>query len=521
MGDMNFPDPNTTTEHDGWDWDSEKWTKWGSGGGSSKPEGYDDAKAIASGAMTTGEMVVLNDDGTVSVVAQTVTIGEELEEGTGPYKVFDSGAATESIDSVYDPVSSKVVVVYSGGPNRYCTAVVGTVVDTTITFGTPVVFDSSGFSIYMRVTYDTLANRVVIAFAKANAAGYATVGEVSDDTITFGTAVRFDGVTVTDIDIEYDPVNNKSVIVYCVASPYVGQAIVGTVNDKTISFGSKVQFSDEVARRPRIIYDPDAQKMIVAYVRGNDQKGNVVLGTVAEATSSISFGSPEIFCDTKMQADEGIATVYDPDSKKTFIAYDVGRTSGSAVLVTVTGDTISLGTPVSFESSGACQWMSVCYDSGLKKFVITYQLAYANGWLVSASLSGDDIVFDSPKEFQSSQVNRTCITYDPVNLTPVIAFDDYPNNQQIAMTYSSGGKSPDITETNLTADNFIGVSKGSYFNGSEATVQIAGINADQQGMTVGKQYIQPDGSLDTTEGTPSVLAGTAISSTELNIKDTV
>jgi hypothetical protein len=65
------------------------------------------------------------------------------------------------------------------------------------------------------------------------------------------------------------------------------------------------------------------------------------------------------------------------------------------------------------------------------------------------------------------------------------------------------------------------VSKGNYADGDEATVQTAGINADQQGMTVGKQYIQPDGTLEITEGDPSVFAGTAISSTELNIKDLV
>ena len=32
MGDMNFPDPNTTTEHDGYEWDGEKWIKQGSSG---------------------------------------------------------------------------------------------------------------------------------------------------------------------------------------------------------------------------------------------------------------------------------------------------------------------------------------------------------------------------------------------------------------------------------------------------------------------------------------------------------
>ena len=78
-----------------------------------------------------------------------------------------------------------------------------------------------------------------------------------------------------------------------------------------------------------------------------------------------------------------------------------------------------------------------------------------------------------------------------------------------------------VGDTNLTPDNFIGVSKGNYADGSEATVQVLGINSDQQGMTIGKQYIQPDGSLEITDGDPSVLAGTAISATELNIKDLV
>lgn len=75
--------------------------------------------------------------------------------------------------------------------------------------------------------------------------------------------------------------------------------------------------------------------------------------------------------------------------------------------------------------------------------------------------------------------------------------------------------------TNLTSENFVGVSTDDYADGAEATVQIAGVNADQQGMTQGVQYVQPDGTLDTTAGSPLVVAGTAISSTELNIKDLV
>jgi len=45
------------------------------------------------------------------------------------------------------------------------------------------------------------------------------------------------------------------------------------------------------------------------------------------------------------------------------------------------------------------------------------------------------------------------------------------------------------------------------------------VNREQTGLTAGeKYYVQNDGSLSTTPDTPSVEAGTAISSTEILVK---
>ena len=76
--------------------------------------------------------------------------------------------------------------------------------------------------------------------------------------------------------------------------------------------------------------------------------------------------------------------------------------------------------------------------------------------------------------------------------------------------------------TNLTTDNFLGISDGVYSSGATATVQLSGATDDaQSGLTTGSTYyVQPDGSLATTSATPSVFAGQALSATSLLIAAT-
>ena len=75
------------------------------------------------------------------------------------------------------------------------------------------------------------------------------------------------------------------------------------------------------------------------------------------------------------------------------------------------------------------------------------------------------------------------------------------------------------TKTNLTSENYIGISDGAYTNGQTATIQIAGsVDDAQSGLTPGQQYyVQGDGTLSETADSPSVLAGTAIAATKLAI----
>ena len=73
---------------------------------------------------------------------------------------------------------------------------------------------------------------------------------------------------------------------------------------------------------------------------------------------------------------------------------------------------------------------------------------------------------------------------------------------------------------NLTATNFVGISKSSYTDGQTATIQITGsVDDAQTGLTAGsKYYVQTNGTLSTTPDTPSVFAGTAIASNKIIVK---
>ena len=70
---------------------------------------------------------------------------------------------------------------------------------------------------------------------------------------------------------------------------------------------------------------------------------------------------------------------------------------------------------------------------------------------------------------------------------------------------------------NLTAENYIGIAQETVSTGNDVKVTtISGVDANQSSLTPAQTYyVQTDGTLSTTAGTPSVVAGTAIAATQL------
>jgi len=472
-------------------------------------------KAVASGAITNGKPVAVNTDGTVSAVAETV-----LTTAAGTPAVFES-ANTTDIGAAFDSNSNKVVIAYrDNGNSNYGTAIVGTVdpSDNSITFGTPVVFESAT-NRRNSVVFDSSNNKVVIAYSDNGNDDYGTaiVGTVSGTSISFGTAVVFESANSSYIATTFDSSNNKVIIAYKDhGNSSYGTAIVGTVSSTSISFGTAVVFESAQTEDISATFDSNSNKVVIAYRDDtNSGYGTAIVGTVSG--TSISFGTPVVFESASTQQ---IKVTFDSNSNKVVIAYQDNANSGygTAVVGTVSGTSISFGTAVVFESA-ATQQIKVTFDSNSNKVVITYGDAGNSvyGTAIVGTVSGTSISFGTPVVFESAATQYPSPTFDSNSNKVVIAYQDNTNSSYgTAVVFQSG-----FTSINLTSENYIGIaSGGTYPDTAEATIDVVGtVNKDQSGLTAGQTYyVQTDGTLGTSADDPSVVAGTAISATEIIVK---
>jgi len=468
-------------------------------------------RAKASGTLPNGKPVIVNADGTVSVVGST-----SVSQAIGSSAVFESATTgVGGIGSAFDSSSNKIVIAYrDGGNSNYSTAVVGTVSNTSISFGTPTVFESSAGQDFSPV-FDSNANKVVIAYTGANDYGRSVVGTVSGASITFGSSVIFySGVATWDSAV-FDSSNNKIVIAYKDNSnSSIGRAVVGTVSGSSISYGSAVTWTSSAVQYLSIAFDSSNSKVVISAQVGN--YGKSIVGTVSG--TSISFGSITTF-DTDIYAEE-ISTAFDSINNKIVVAWKIysGGWYGKAIVGTVSGTSISFGTAVSY-ASATINSISNTFDSNTGTVVVSYrdESNSNKGTFVTGTVSGTSVSFTSPTVFEGDATNYITSSVDSNSNKVVIAYQDAGNSSYgTAIVVQPPGSVP-----NLTAENYIGMSQGgSVADGSSATVDIIGsLSTNQSGLTAGQSYyVQTDGTIGETADDPSVFAGTAISATSLVVK---
>ena len=444
----------------------------------------------------------------------------------GSEKVFSS-ATTYYTSAAYDSTNNKVVIAYMDmGDNGYGKAVVGTVSGTSISFGTPVTFNS-GQSSFISVVYDSTNQRVVIAYRDSTAPSYtnygtAIVGEVdpNDNSIDFGTPVTFNTTNTEYISATYDSTNSKVVIAYLNTVLNHGQGIVGTVDptDNSIEFGPAQSFETAPSNYISAVFDSTNGKVVIAYSDQYDNNyGKVAVGTFNGST--ITFGVPVTTFNSSNT--DALSAVYDPSSQKVVVIYrDAGNSYVSSAIVgevSGTGNSISFpSSAVTFDSFSGTQLTPV-YDPDNQNIVLIYRDGSnsSHGTALLMTVSGTSISFGSSTVFNAANTYYISATYDSSNKKVVISYADYGNSQYAtAITFSSR-----TISNNLTSENFIGISNGAYSDGETATIQIAGAVDDaQSGLTPGQQYyVQNDGTLSETADSPSVLAGTAVAATKLII----
>ncbi len=477
----------------------------GGGGGGSALE------ATASGTLADGSKVVINSDGTVSkIFEQTAALGT-----LGSFTTDNA----MTLSAAYHEVEQKIVIVYENQSNGNCKAAVGSISGTTITFATPVTI-SSNTTYSTAIVYDPVQNKMVIAYADGgnNNRGTAVVATVSGTTITLGTPVAFTTSSLyapntsapTRLDAIYYATEQKVVINHILASNTNGGSIVGTVSGTSISFGTAVYFETGQCVQHSSSYNAAADKMFISYLSTSNY-GKAIIGTVSG--SVISFGTPLTLYSS---SSDYIINTYHAAAQRNFVHYRPASGSGSTQSIySVSGSTITGLNSTSGPTN--TQYAGLTYSANGEQVVFAYQngndssRAYYDSYRIV-----NDVITAVTSSQLSTETSALYLTpiYDPSSGNTLINFktSTNPNGRSIVAQLE--------IPTNLTTENYIGISDGAYADGATANVQIVGsVDDAQSGLTAGQSYyVQEDGTIGTTPDTTSVFAGTAVSATKLIVK---
>lgn len=457
---------------------------------------------VASGTIATGDTVILNSDGTVSAVSgQAYVVGSKASAST------TSGDYTTG---VFDSTNNKVVVVWEDGNNTY--GAVGTVSGLSISFGsaTQILTNRSANSYHL--AFDSGSSKIVFVYrddgSGANNYGQAVVLNVSGSSLSAGTPVTFISGTIYEPRVVYDSTNNKSVV-FCRDSTnsFRGSALVATVSGTSISFGTKATFSSSTNEESiDACFDSNAGKTVTTF-RDSTASGRAIVGTVSG--TSISFGTAVTFSTVATSISQPRPTVFDSVNNKVVVLYKNGSADQLAASVgTVSGTSISFVNPVVTSGVPATvnngQNWSATFDPD-QGCVVFFVKSDANIGYIN-TFKADTREFGSV--FYSTESITTNYTYSQV------VYDTNANKNVVCTQDNTNSAKAtswvfDTPLTNVTDDNFLGISTGAISNAASGSITIkGGVSSNVSGLTPNSlYYIQNDGSLANADSIPFRLVG--------------
>tara|TARA_R110000824_G_scaffold295507_1_gene483866 strand:+ start:587 stop:1588 length:1002 start_codon:yes stop_codon:yes gene_type:complete len=305
--------------------------------------------------------------------------------------VIAPGTNTSFFSSAFDSTNGKVVIAYHDYYNSSAgTAVVGTVSGSSISFGTPVVFDTGPANFFM-LAFDSNSGKVVVAYPGGGSGygnnGTVAVGTVSGSSISFGTPVTWNtsySTLTTDKGIVFDSTNNKMVIVYTDStnSGY-GTVVIGTVSGTSMTFGTPVVFNSAYTVSSAVTFDSTNSKVVIVYRDGGNANASTAIVSTVSGTS-ISLGSPVVF-DTQIQP-QYFSPVFDPTSGKVNIFW----TPSSAAAAFIIEGTVS-GTSISFsertEVAAGAFINTMAFDSTTDQLIATYRDGNNSGYGTAVTIT--------------------------------------------------------------------------------------------------------------------------------------
>jgi len=465
---------------------------------------------VATGTLPNGQAVELMADGTVRAVAAAVT-AESIPAGLG-YN-FGTSSLAKNIEVAMDPNNVNQFILLQGTQGYYT---LGTINGTVITFSTSVSFNSENTT-FRDISFASNGT-FAISYRKNNGYAAIRIGTLIGSTITLGTEVILSSVTSGLSKVAFDPADNtKLITTYSVSRR--SYCKVGTVSGTGVTFGTGFQYSSATDVYDTTLKGLSSGKFILAWGEYSPARGKACVATVSG--TSISYGTPVDF--HTAGGVEYLSLSVDPFTSTKFIVAFKGHIvsgndyNGAAIVGTVSGTSITLGTANSFyvkDNWGAKNVAISFSPHSSGKFVVLYSKDVQNDSAVrTGSVTGTTISYGTETILSSAvDHNAIALAFIPDTSGKFVYMSKFTNPGKAYI-----GQMQAIGASTLNSLSYVGLSSAAYTDGQTASIILkGGVSTNQSGLTAGSRYyIQGDGTLGTSEATPSVEAGLAINATTL------
>jgi hypothetical protein len=370
------------------------------------------------------------------------------------------------------------------------------------------------------LSYDSSQNRILYLMRGVSPYyGKARVITISGTSFSSSGEYTFNSDETVHINAIYDANAGKHLIFYGHNFNDTAATVV-TMSGTSLSFGSRAILTNtHLGRKAPMTYDASAQKIVVFYYQAyglNNSKFQVltISGTSVSAGTPVSFGILNIV---------QIAAAYHATNQKSvFCYYDTGVSGNplQAVVVSVSGTTPSIGSPINIKDREVYNGTAL-YDPDSEKIIVTFQVSTESlGEYAALDMAGTSLTVDaSGVSFLGGggNFNMLSSTFDTNANKLVNVFREginaYAAGNVVQVAYA---------DTNLKDFGFLGISDAAYSNGQTATIQCVGSTDDaQSGLTAGTPYyVAVDGSLSVNPSLfiPNSFVGIATSSSSILIK---
>jgi hypothetical protein len=173
-------------------------------------------------------------------------------------------------------------------------------------------------------------------------------------------------------------------------------------------------------------YDSINNKVVFNY-NGTGNYGTAVVGTISG--TSISFGTPVVYASVATFDQSG---AFDTNAGKVLIAYRDNSNAdyGKGIVGTVSGTSISFGTATTFNTAETTR-IDAVYDSSEQKIIIAFRDVGNSqyGKLIAATISGTSVSFGAESTFNAGTTAFISITYDASQDKTLVFYQDNSNNR--------------------------------------------------------------------------------------------